>query len=117
MDLVQECVFCKIVRREIPSKIVAETENVFAFFDVKHDAPIHVLIVPKIHIASVNDLKPENNSLIGEMVFLAKEIAREQKIDVSGFRLVLNTGPASGQSVFHVHLHLLGGREMGWPPG
>ena len=113
----QDCIFCQIIQREIPAEVVIETENVFAFFDIHPVAPVHILIVPKIHIASVSDLNSNHSYLIGEMILLAKEIAHQQQIDASGYRLVINTGEKAGQSVFHIHFHLLGGREMQWPPG
>ncbi len=117
MELVHDCIFCKIIRQEIPANVITETENLIAFFDVSPAAPTHILIVPKVHIASVNDLNLAQSLLLGEMILLAKDLAKQQKIDRSGFRLVLNTGPAAGQSVLHIHLHLLGGRPMQWPPG
>ncbi len=117
MELEQSCIFCKIVRQEVPAKRIAETENVLAFFDINPAAPTHILLIPKLHIASGNDLNLAHGPLLAEMILLATDLAKQQQIDGTGFRLVLNTGPAAGQSVDHIHLHLLGGREMGWPPG
>jgi histidine triad (HIT) family protein len=112
-----DCIFCKISRHEIPASIVAESATLVAFHDVNPMAPTHILVVPKEHVASVNDLDGTHASLVGDMVLMAKDLAKEQGVDVDGFRLVLNTGPQAGQSVFHIHMHLLGGRVMGWPPG
>jgi histidine triad (HIT) family protein len=117
MELKQDCLFCKIVRQEMPAKRIAETENIVAFPDIVPGAPTHILIIPKLHIASGNDLNLEHKPLLGEIILLAKDLAKQQNIHDTGFRLVLNTGSAAGQSVQHIHFHLLGGREMGWPPG
>jgi len=112
-----DCIFCKILRSEIPAKFVAESDTVVAFSDVNPMAPTHILIVPKEHIASVNELDDKHKHLVGEMTILAKKLAAENHVDKSGFRLVMNTGAGAGQSVFHLHMHLLGGRAMSWPPG
>ncbi|MBI4612378.1 MAG: histidine triad nucleotide-binding protein [Planctomycetes bacterium] len=113
----KDCVFCRIARREIPAKIVSETDRILAFRDLNPQAPTHVLLVPKEHVASVNDLAPAHAGLVGELVLAAREIAAAEGVSESGYRLVLNVGAGAGQSVFHVHLHLLGGRNFGWPPG
>ena len=105
------CIFCRIINREIPSNIVHETNELLAFVDVQPKAPIHLLIVPKIHVSSVNELKPEHEVLVGRMVLLAKELAKQQGVSETGYRLMINTGEGAGQSVFHLHLHLLGGRH------
>jgi len=111
------CLFCRIVRREIPAKIVYEDEKCLAFEDIKPQAPVHILIIPKAHFASLNEAPAGAESLLGEMLLRARAIAREKGIGESGYRLVLNTARDSGQDVFHLHFHLLGGRRMTWPPG
>jgi histidine triad (HIT) family protein len=112
-----DCLFCKIVRREIPATLVYEDEQIAAFNDVKPQAPTHVLIVPKRHIDSLNKLSIEEDSLIGALVRRASAIAAERGLSEGGYRTVFNTNRDAGQTVFHIHLHLLGGRAMGWPPG
>ena len=112
-----DCLFCRIVRREIPSSIVYEDDRVLAFNDINPQAPTHVLIVPKRHIASLNDLNQEDDALVGELVRRAAAIAKERGIAAGGYRTVFNTNRDAGQTVFHLHLHLLGGRGMEWPPG
>ncbi|HEU5175635.1 MAG TPA: histidine triad nucleotide-binding protein [Gemmatimonadaceae bacterium] len=113
--MAEQCLFCRIVRKEIPATIVAETDDCLAFRDITPRAPVHVLVIPKHHVASIGDAT--DPSQIGKLSLLAAEIARQEGIAESGYRTVINTGPDAGQTVFHVHLHLLGGREMGWPPG
>lgn len=110
-------IFAKIIRREIKANIVYETDTILAFDDINPMAPVHILIVPKAELATVNDFGPEHAQLIGEMVLAAKQIAREKGIDQRGYRLVFNTLDDAGQEISHVHLHLLGGRLMKWPPG
>ncbi len=110
------CLFCKIAAREIQAKILFEDEQVLAFADIKPAAPTHVLVIPKRHIASLDETKPEDAELLGRLVLAATRAAREAKL-ATGWRLVVNTGPDAGQSVAHVHIHVLGGREMAWPPG
>ena len=112
-----DCLFCKIVRREIPGSIVYEDQRVLAFNDVNPQAPTHVLVVPKRHIASLNDISVEDDQLIGELVRRAAAIAKERGLSAGGYRTVFNTNRDAGQTVFHIHLHLLGGRGMQWPPG
>jgi histidine triad (HIT) family protein len=112
-----ECLFCKIVNRQIPGAIVYEDEQVIAFNDINPQAPTHVLLIPKRHIASLNDLAPGDDQIIGELARRAAAIAKSRGIDGSGYRTVFNTNRDAGQTVFHVHLHLLGGRSMQWPPG
>jgi len=109
------CVFCKIVAGEIPAQIVKKGTGIIAFTDMNPQAPTHVLIIPTIHIGSLNDAKDPN--LLGGLLAFARDLAKEQKIDTRGYRVVLNTNPDGGQTVFHLHLHLLGGRVMNWPPG
>ncbi len=111
------CVFCKIVARSTPAKIILENEDVVAFEDLHPQAPTHILVIPKRHIATLNDAKPEERSLLGEVILVATTIAKDRHISSSGYRLVCNTNPGAGQSVFHVHFHLLGGRTLAWPPG
>ncbi|OFW20345.1 MAG: histidine triad nucleotide-binding protein [Acidobacteria bacterium RIFCSPLOWO2_02_FULL_65_29] len=111
------CLFCKIINREIPSSIVYEDDRLLAFNDINPQAPTHVLVIPKKHVESLNDLQPGDDELIGELVRRAAAIAGERGIAAGGFRTVFNTNRDAGQTVFHVHLHLLGGRNMAWPPG
>jgi histidine triad (HIT) family protein len=112
-----DCLFCKIIRREIPGSIVYEDERVLAFNDINPQAPTHVLVVPKRHIATLNELSTEDDRLVGELVRRASAIASERGLSAGGYRTVFNTHRDAGQTVFHIHLHLLGGRAMGWPPG
>jgi histidine triad (HIT) family protein len=112
-----DCLFCRIVAGEIPSTMVYQDERLFAFRDVNPQAPAHVLIVPRRHIASVNELMAADDGLVGEMVRRAGLIARELGHADSGYRTVFNCNAAAGQTVFHIHLHLLAGRNLGWPPG
>ena len=110
------CLFCRIAQRHIPAAIVAETEDVLAFDDIHPQAPTHVLLIPKTHIPSLNDLQPAQASLMGSLTQLANRLAHERHI-TQGYRLVVNCGPQAGQSVSHLHVHLLGGRTLQWPPG
>lgn len=112
-----DCLFCKIIDRTIPASIVFEDDRVVAFNDINPQGPTHVLVVPKRHITSLNDLTPADDAMIGEVVRRAAAIAKERGIDVGGFRTVFNTNKDGGQTVFHIHLHLIGGRTMTWPPG
>jgi histidine triad (HIT) family protein len=112
-----DCLFCKIVKREIPGSIVYEDEHVLAFNDINPQAPTHVLLVPKRHIASLNDLEPGDDQIVGELARRAAAIAKERGIATGGYRTVFNTNRDAGQTVFHIHLHLLGGRSLQWPPG
>jgi len=112
-----DCIFCRIVRREVPAKVLFETERVFAFDDIRPQAPVHVLVIPKTHFASLNDAPEGSEGLLGELLFAARRAAREKGVDESGYRIVLNTARDSGQDVFHIHFHVLGGRRFGWPPG
>jgi histidine triad (HIT) family protein len=109
------CLFCRIVRKEIPATIVWEDAHSLAFRDIDPKAPTHVLVIPKTHVASLNEATDAN--MLGRLVLAAREIAAEEGIAESGYRVVLNTGAGAGQSVFHLHLHLLGGRKFTWPPG
>jgi histidine triad (HIT) family protein len=112
-----DCLFCKIIKREIPAKIVYEDSDILAFDDIKPQAPVHTLIIPKKHLATLKEAVEEDAQLLGKILLKAKIIAEQKGIDQSGFRVVLNTGPDSGQEIFHLHFHLLGGRRLGWPPG
>ena len=111
-------IFSKIISKEIPADIVYETDNVLAFKDIKPQAPVHILIIPKIEIPKVSDIKgKEHAALLGEMFDAANKLAKDLGIDKNGFRLVFNCGNDGGQEVYHIHMHLLGGRHMNWPPG
>jgi histidine triad (HIT) family protein len=109
--------FTKIINREIPAKIIYENENVLAFEDINPQAPHHCLIVPKIEIPTINDLTPETAHVIGELFLAAKEIAAKKGVAKKGYRVVMNCNEDAGQTVFHLHLHFLAGRELHWPPG
>jgi len=111
------CLFCKIIAGEIPSKRVFEDEHTYAFEDINPGAPCHVLVVPKRHIATANDLESGDTDLVGRMYLTAAKVAAAKDVVESGYRLVMNVGEGAGQSVFHVHLHVLGGRDFSWPPG
>ena len=108
-----QCLFCRIIRREIPAGIVHETDDLIAFRDINPEAPVHVLIVPKVHVASLN--QAADAAILGKMS--PAEIARNKDIAEDGYRTVMNTNGAAGQTVFHIHMHLLGGRKFTWPPG
>ena len=112
-----DCLFCKFVRKEIPTRVVFEDDSCLAFEDINPKAPVHVLVIPKKHVVSINEMTPDDETLLGHLAFVARQIAHDKKVHDSGYRTVINTGPDAGQSVFHVHLHLLGGRTMAWPPG
>lgn len=111
------CLFCRIIAGEIPATKVYEDEQVIAFNDINPQAPMHVLVVPKVHVATLNDLGADHDALVGAMVRRAAAIAAERGVEASGFRTVFNCNAAAGQTVFHIHLHVLGGRSLGWPPG
>jgi histidine triad (HIT) family protein len=112
-----DCLFCKIVAGDIPSKEVVSTARTYAFFDVNPAAPIHVLVVPRQHVTNAGELAAEHGDLLAEMFLTAQAVARSQGIADSGYRLVFNVGEDALNSVPHLHLHVLGGRQMGWPPG
>jgi histidine triad (HIT) family protein len=112
-----DCLFCKIGAGEIPADIVHETDEVVAFRDINPQAPTHALIMPKRHIASINDLQEGDAVIVGKLFLAAKEIARDEGFAEPGYRVVMNCNAAAGQTVFHIHLHLLGGRDLNWPPG
>ncbi len=112
-----DCLFCKIVAGEIPADIVHETETTLAFRDINPQAPVHVLIIPRKHIATINDLTGEDREIVGSLYTAARDIAAAEGLADDGYRVVMNCNEAAGQTVFHIHLHLLGGRPLGWPPG
>jgi histidine triad (HIT) family protein len=113
--MADDCLFCRIVRGEIPAKLVAQTDSCVAFRDIDPRAPTHVLIVPREHVPTLSDVTdPE---LVGKMALLAAEIAKREGVSAGGYRTVINTNADAGQTVFHLHMHLLGGRPFGWPPG
>jgi len=111
------CLFCKIASKQIPSKIVLEDDDLIAFHDVNPQAPTHVLLIPKRHIVGLGEVTPADQDLLGKLLVAARRVAEETGILGSGFRVVVNSGPHAGQSVFHLHVHVLGGRPMAWPPG
>ena len=113
----QDCIFCKIVQKEIPSKIAGESGHAFAFHDIHPQAPVHILVIPKEHIHSILEVEKSQAETLTEMVALAKECAANNGVKESGFRLVFNCGPNAGQAVDHLHMHLLGKRKLAWPPG
>ena len=111
------CIFCGIARGEIPAKVVVQNDDVIAFHDLDPKAPTHVLVIPRRHIASIDAMAAGDEELIGRVFAAAREVARAQGIDAGGYRLVTNIGRNAGQSVDHLHVHVLGGRKMTWPPG
>ena len=113
----ENCLFCKIANGEIPGKIVHQDEHTVAFEDINPQAPVHILFIPRQHIASMTDLTLEDGQILAQIFTTAQKLAHEMKLDESGYRFVSNVGPDAGQSVFHLHFHLLGGRRFGWPPG
>ena len=113
--MADSCLFCRIAKREIPAAIIAETDTAIAFRDIDPKAPLHVLVIPKAHVATLNEAKDAR--MIGELTLLAAEIARKEGYAERGYRTLINTNADAGQTVFHVHLHLLAGRKLSWPPG
>ncbi len=111
-----DCIFCKIVQGEVPAKKVYEDEEILAFHDINPQAPVHILIIPKKHIEKIEDINESDAPLIGKLFVVAKKLAKEFNLE-DGYRLVINNGKKAGQAVFHIHLHLLGGRIFSWPPG
>ncbi len=111
-----DCLFCKIAGKQIPAKVVHEDDEVFAFEDINPQAPTHILICPKKHFASLEKAAPEDQAVLGKIALVAAKLARERKLG-GGYRTVINTGSGAGQTVFHLHMHLLGGRAFEWPPG
>ena len=112
-----DCLFCKIVEGEIPCDKIFENDQVIAFRDLNPQAPTHILVIPRKHISTVNELTADDNNIVGEMVLAAQAVAKQEGIEESGYRLVMNCNEGAGQTVFHIHLHIMGGRRMNWPPG
>lgn len=112
-----DCLFCKIAAGTIPAKVVHQDDDAVAIVDINPQAPTHLLVIPRKHIPTLNDLTPEDDALVGRLHRLAARLAAERGIAAQGWRAVFNTNPGAGQSVFHIHLHLLGGRQLTWPPG
>jgi len=112
-----ECLFCKIVEKRIPAKLVHEDEHTLAFDDINPQAPIHTLVIPKKHIAAVQDCTGQDQGLLGHLLLSCANVAKQKGLGESGYRIVTNTGRDGGQTVFHLHLHVMGGRHMNWPPG
>ena len=112
-----DCLFCKIISGDIPAGIIFENKNILAFNDIEPQAPVHILIIPKKHIISLNDVMVDDRDICGDMLLAAKEVSKIKNINNSGYRTVFNTNEDAGQTVFHIHMHLIGGRKMKWPPG
>lgn len=115
--MTSQCLFCRIAAGEIPSRQIYSDERVYAFADINPAAPSHFLVIPRKHLSSINDATGADEALLGHMMLTAQKIAAEQELAKDGFRLVVNTGTNGGQTVFHIHLHIIGGRQLGWPPG
>jgi histidine triad (HIT) family protein len=113
----KDCLFCKITDKALSAEIIYEDERTLAFWDINPAAPVHILVIPKKHIATINDLEDSDAGLVADMYMTAKRIARQEGLSENGYRLVMNCNADAGQTVFHIHLHLLGGRPMQWPPG
>ena len=113
----ENCIFCKIISKEVPSKIVYEDERVLAFEDINPRAPIHILLIPKEHFGTLHEIPEEKKDILSHLLLKARQVAQEKGIAENGYRIVLNTERDSGQEVFHIHFHLFGGRRMNWPPG
>jgi histidine triad (HIT) family protein len=112
-----DCLFCRIVEKKIPAKVVYEDDQILAFDDVNPRAPVHTLVIPKQHVASVQDLGESDRTLLAQLLLACTKVAKHKGLADPGFRLVVNTGRDGGQTVFHLHFHVLGGRHMAWPPG
>lgn len=112
-----DCIFCKVAAHDVPARTVFENERLIAFHDLFPQAPTHILIIPKTHYTTLNDVPASDSALLGEMMSTATQIAKELGVDESGYRVVMNCNKDGGQSVYHIHLHLLAGRQLGWPPG
>ncbi len=112
-----DCLFCRIVQKQIPATIVEETDQTLAFRDINPRAPVHVLVIPKLHISSLMDLKPNHTAALLAIHQTIQKVAEKEKVDTTGFRVVVNNGKDSGQAVSHIHYHVLGGRRLNWPPG
>lgn len=112
-----DCLFCKIAQGQIPADVVYEDDEIMAFRDIAPQAPTHILLIPKSHIPTINDVDAQHQNLVGRLVVSARKLANEHHIDEDGYRLVFNVNQHGGQAVYHIHLHLLGGRQLSWPPG
>ena len=112
-----DCLFCKVLAGEIPADIIFESDHAIAFRDINPQAPTHALIIPRKHVATINDLEAGDEALVGNLFLAAKKIAADEGLSDAGYRVVMNCNAGAGQTVFHLHLHLLGGRPLGWPPG
>ncbi len=117
MDHDPNCIFCKIIEKKVSSRIVFEDDSVVAFEDVNPQAPVHTLVVPKKHITDIHSMSEADRELVGHLFFTARKIAEDKGLDAKGYRMVINNGRGAGQTVFHLHLHILSGRRFSWPPG
>jgi len=117
MNSSNDCLFCKILAGDIPADIIFESDDAIAFRDINPQAPTHVVIIPRRHVATINDLEDGDETLVGNLFLAAKKIAADEGIADAGYRVAMNCNEAAGQTVFHLHLHLLGGRQLAWPPG
>jgi histidine triad (HIT) family protein len=115
--IIMNCLFCKISNDELPAKVIFKDNDIIAFHDISPQAPTHILIIPRKHIATMNDTNAQDEQILGKMVITAKKLAYDEGLSDAGYRLVINTNADGGQAVYHIHLHLLGGRQMNWPPG
>ena len=113
----EHCIFCKIIGKELPAKLVYEDETVIAIEDLHPQAPVHLLVIPRAHIETLGAIRPEDEALIGHLLHVAAKLGRDRGIESGGYRTVINNGAGAGQSVFHLHVHVLGGRVLHWPPG
>ncbi|HEV2351010.1 MAG TPA: histidine triad nucleotide-binding protein [Terriglobia bacterium] len=113
----EDCIFCRIANHQIPAKIVFEDETVIAFQDLNPQAPVHLLVIPRKHLPSLKEAAPEDEAMLGHLLAVSARLAREREIDSKGYRTVINNGSWGGQTVFHLHVHLMGGRVFHWPPG
>jgi len=113
----KQCIFCRISAHEAPAQIIWEDDDIMVFHDISPQAPQHILIIPKQHLENLDDMQPNQQPLLGKMLFIAKEQAKKLGLKDKGYRLVINTGREGGQAVYHLHMHLLGGRPLRWPPG
>lgn len=112
-----DCLFCKIITGEIPAEVIYQDNEIIAFNDIDPQAPTHILVIPKQHISTINDIKAEEAVLIGKLYLTAQQLAKKYNINESGYRTIMNCNSDGGQAVYHIHLHLLGGRKLKWPPG
>ena len=113
----EDCIFCKIANHEMQARILFEDKDLIAFHDIRPKSPVHILIIPRNHIPTINDLTEDDQELVGKLFLRAKYLAKELNLSERGYRLVFNCNQDAGQEVYHIHLHLLGGRKLGWPPG